>query len=63
MHWVKDVVFKEDASKIRTGNAPEIFSIIKNWVMAIFTINGHKSMTTAVRRVANDLTLMTQLIE
>lgn len=63
MHWVKDVVFKEDASKIRTGNAPEIFSIIKNWVMALFTVNGHKSMTTGVRIVANDLNLMTQLIE
>lgn len=63
MHWVKDVVLKEDASKIHKGNAPENFSIIRNWVMAIFTLNGYKSITTAIRKVANDIQMMTKLLE
>lgn len=63
MHWVKDVVLKEDASKIHKGNAPENLSIIRNWVMAIFTINGYKSITVAIRKVANDLKIMTKLLE
>lgn len=29
LHWVKDVVFHEDDSKIRAGNAPANFSIIR----------------------------------
>ena len=31
LHWTKDVVFQEDRSKIRTGNAPENMSLIRNW--------------------------------
>jgi len=63
MHWVKDVVLKEDASRIHMGNAPEIFSIIRNWTMAIFKMKGFKSITRAIRKVANDLNLMIKLIE
>ena len=63
LHWTKDVVFKEDASKIRTGNAPENISLIKNWVMAVFRKNGFKSMTKAVRKTANDIKFMIKLLE
>ena len=63
MHWVKDVVLKEDASTTHKGNAPENLSIIRNWTMAIFKMNGLKSITRAIRKVANDLDLMVKLIE
>jgi len=63
MHWVKDVVLKEDASRIHRGNAPENLSIIRNWTMAIFKMKGLKSITRAIRKVANDLDLMIKLIE
>jgi len=35
MHYVKDVTFREDASLIRTGNAPTNFSIIRNITMNV----------------------------
>ena len=63
LHWTKDVVFKEDASKIHMGQAPENLSLVKNWVMAIFRKNGYESMTKAIRLVANDLQLMINLLE
>lgn len=63
MHWVKDVVLKEDDSKIHKGNAPEALSIIRNWVMAALKINGHKSIISGIRKVANDLVLMSSLLE
>lgn len=63
MHWVKDVVFKEDASTIHMGNAPENLSIIRNWTMAIFQMKGFDSITRAIRKVANDLSLMIKLLE
>ena len=41
LHWVKDVTFKEDASKIRTGHAPENMSTIRNIAINIFRHNGY----------------------
>ncbi|MBD2293237.1 transposase [Anabaena sphaerica FACHB-251] len=29
LHWVKDVVFKEDDSKIRLGHAPANLSVLR----------------------------------
>lgn len=63
MHWVKDVVLKEDASTIHVGNAPENLSIIRNWTMAIFKMKGLNSITKAIRKVANDLNLMISFLE
>jgi len=63
LHWTKDVTFKEDASKINKGQAPQNMSLIKNWVMAIFRKNGFSSMVQAIRIVANDNELMVNLLE
>jgi predicted transposase YbfD/YdcC len=35
LHWTKDVIFEEDKSRIRSGNAPQNFSIIRNIVINI----------------------------
>jgi len=44
LHWVKDVVFKEDASRIKIGNAPQNISLIKSWVITIIQKNKKKSL-------------------
>lgn len=54
LHWVKDVIMKEDDSKIRKGNAPENFSILKNIVCNIFRANGHHSIKHAMEAYANN---------
>lgn len=36
LHYVKDVTFREDASKIKTGNAPENMSLFRNISINIF---------------------------
>lgn len=35
MHWILDVVFNEDASSIRQGNAPANMAIIRRFVLNI----------------------------
>jgi predicted transposase YbfD/YdcC len=35
MHWIMDVVFNEDASKIRSGNAPSNMTIVRRFVLNI----------------------------
>lgn len=44
LHYVKDVTLKEDASKIRTGNAPQNISTIKNISMNILRTNEYDNM-------------------
>ncbi len=53
LHWVKDVVLKEDGSKIKKGAAPENFSIMRNIVCNIFRANGLDSIKYAIELYAN----------
>src|SRR5437868_1699479 len=34
-HWLRDVIWKEDKSLIRTGNAPQVWSAITNLVITL----------------------------
>lgn len=62
LHWVKDVTFKEDASKIRTANAPQNTSVFRNIAINLFRANDYKNMAQAQRLVANDIIKLIQLI-
>lgn len=55
LHWVKDVTLKEDASKIRKGNAPQNISTLKNIGINIFRKNNFSSIAAGIRLVANDI--------
>jgi hypothetical protein len=55
LHWVKDVVLQEDSSRIRLGNAPANFSIIRSLAIAILRYNGYASITRAVRMIGHNL--------
>ena len=64
LHWVKDVVFEEDSSRMRLGNAPANLSIIRSLAIsfagalraiAILRYNGYSSITTAVRMIGHNL--------
>jgi predicted transposase YbfD/YdcC len=62
LHWVKDVSFKEDASRIRTDNAPQNTSVFKNIAINLFRANDYTNMAQAQRLVANDIMKLTELI-
>lgn len=61
LHYTKDTTFKEDESKVRTKNAPQNISLIKNIVINIFRKNGYTNMAQAIRLVANDIPLLWKL--
>ena len=54
LHWVKDVTLKEDASKIKAGNAPQNISTLKNIGINILRKNDYK-IAQGIRLVANDI--------
>jgi predicted transposase YbfD/YdcC len=62
LHYVKDVTFKEDASKIITKNAPQNTSLIINIASNIFRKNGYHNIARAIRLVANDIELILKLL-
>lgn len=50
--WVRDVVFHEDRSRIRTGQAPHALSIIRNAAINLLRHAGVKNLTAALRHHA-----------
>lgn len=62
-HWLRDVIWKEDKSLIRTGNAPQVWSAIINLVITLFRIHGVTSYTEETRRCAQDPRRALQLLD
>jgi len=53
-HWLRDVIWNEDKSLLRTGNAPWVMSAITNLVITLFRIHGVTKYTEETRRNAQD---------
>jgi len=53
-HWLRDVIWKEDKSLIRTGNGPQVWSALTNLVITLFRIHGVTGYTAETRRIAQD---------
>ena len=52
LHWALDVVFKEDASRIRTANAPENFNTLRKIALQILTNAPDKNSLKVRRKIA-----------
>nr|WP_026736523.1 ISAs1 family transposase [Fischerella sp. PCC 9605] len=63
LHWIKDVVLKEDDSKIRLGHAPANLSVIRAIALNILRRNGHASITTSQRFLCHDIDKLLALVE
>ncbi len=63
LHWVKDMVFDEDNSTIRKGNAPANCSVILAIVLNVLRRRGYSSITCAQRFLANDIDKILSLVE
>ena len=62
MYYVKDVTFGEDASLIRTGNAPTNFSIIRNITMNILRRENYINFPQAIRMIGSDIKKLCNLL-
>jgi hypothetical protein len=54
VHWVRDVTYREDASRARTGNAPAVLAAIRNAVTTALRLAGAVSIAAARRTAALD---------
>jgi predicted transposase YbfD/YdcC len=62
LHWVKDAVFKEDKSKIRNGNGPEVMSLLRGFAIKTLAQLGNAT-TQIIRMLANKPDKILQLLE
>jgi hypothetical protein len=52
LHWSRDVVMGEDASRVRSGHAPQTLAALRNTVISLVKRLGHTSLTQACRHYA-----------
>ena len=55
LHWVKDVVLKEDESPLCGGSAPINFGILRTIAINVFRKEGWTSITNGIRSLAHDV--------
>ncbi len=54
LHWVRDVTFAEDASRPRTGTAPQVMACLRNLVIGLLSRAGPANTAAAPRRHSRD---------
>jgi len=63
LHWVKDLVFGEDAAPFRNYHAATNWSIIRTIAINIARMSGYASLTKAERFLAHDIDKLFSLVE
>jgi predicted transposase YbfD/YdcC len=63
LHWVKDVIMKEDTSKTAKGMAAQNISIIRNIAINIYRTSGIDSIKYATQMYANNVKELMKLIK
>jgi hypothetical protein len=58
-HWVRDVVFDEDASRARTGTLAEALPLLRTAVISRFRLASMDGITTARTQASADLCIAT----
>ena len=48
-HWVRDVTFSEDASRVRTGNAPRVMASFRNLAISLLRLDDVTNNAAALR--------------
>ena len=62
LHWVRDVVFDEDRSRIRIGSEPRVFASIRNLAISILRLHGFKNIAASLRKLGWNRELALSLI-
>jgi predicted transposase YbfD/YdcC len=51
-HWVRDVVYDEDRSRVRTGNAPQVMATLRNTAISLLRLAGTTNIAASLRHHA-----------
>jgi len=62
LHWVRDVVFDEDRSAVRTGHAPRVMAILRSTAISVLRLSGASSIAAATRHHARNAARPVELL-
>jgi predicted transposase YbfD/YdcC len=62
LHWVRDVTYGEDASRVRTGQAPRVMASLRNLAISALRLAGHDNIAAGLRHTARDWRRPLQLL-
>jgi predicted transposase YbfD/YdcC len=51
-HWIRDVDYDEDRSRVRTGNAPQVMATLRNTAISLLRLSGATNIAAALRHHA-----------
>jgi predicted transposase YbfD/YdcC len=51
-HWVRDVTYDEDRSRVRTGNAPQVMATLRNTAISLLRLAGATNIAAGLRHHA-----------
>ena len=61
-HWVRDVIFNEDASQARTGSIPHVMAALRNAAISVLRFTGRTKISQTLREFAARPKLAVNLI-
>lgn len=62
LHWVRDVTFDEDHSRVRTGAGAQVMATLRNLTISLLRLAGAQYIAPALRRCARSNPLALRLI-
>lgn len=62
LHWVRDVVLREDAAPFRCKTPALNWSVLRSFSVNLYRANGHPAIKTAIRRFRDDLQKLFSLL-
>jgi hypothetical protein len=54
LHYVRDVTFAEDASRLHTGNGPQVMACLRNLAIGALSRAGPVNLAATLRHHAHD---------
>ncbi len=62
IHWVRDVTFREDASRLRTASRPRIMVTLRNLAIGLIRQAGHTKIAATIRKIKHHPRLLLAIL-
>jgi predicted transposase YbfD/YdcC len=62
LHWIRDVTYREDASRVRTGPLPRLMATLRNLAIGLIRLAGHPRIAPTIRQIRHDNTLLLTIL-
>ena len=58
LDYVRDVTYREDSSRVRTGPRPRIMATLRNLAIGLIRQAGYTKIAATIRKIKHDTTLL-----